>query len=400
MKNFAVLAVVAMVFAAANVLAATEDLQKGQEEKISLSTKVPASLYGFISAEAMWADSQLSTLGTLDNTPANYNKNMAGFNRVVDESVETNNDAFISFTPQNTRIGVRLDPYDFGGKNFKADGCLELDFFSTTDFSAASIRPRIRRAFAGIGQERWHLLFGQEWDIFSPLNPATLNIGGDLWLQGNLGFRRPQIQAAYNHPVWEKSSFEVVGSLNLPSNSMAFNDNGNTTGIPMMEGRLGFLHDLPAGKMKAYLSGLYARHKNAVAGASTINNWGVAASLEIPAHKFFTPSLEFHYGYSMGSLLSIASDTTRQRTISGWGQIKSIWLKWFETNIGYGADILKSSQVAANFVKSNQMGFGNIQFKPVSAFVIGLEYNYMRTNYQGDGPSHASAVLLNALYFF
>jgi hypothetical protein len=382
------------------LIAGTSDIQTRQEEKISLSTKVPVHLYGFVSAEGMYSDSQLSSFGTLNNDPANYNRTMPGFNRVVDESIDGNNDAFISGTIQNTRFGFSLEPYDFGGKKFTVAARLEMDFFSTTELSISSVRPRIRRAYACLGTGKGHILFGHEWEIFSPLNTSTLNIGGNLWQQGNLGFRRPQIALSYNFDVGQKSKIETTGSVNLPSNSMAFNDNGNTTGIPMLQGRLGFLHPLPDGEMKAYVSGVYARHKNAVAGAEQVNNWGIAASIEVPAHKLFVPSAEFHYGYSLGALLSISSDTSRQRTISGWGQVKSLWLDWFETNVGYGCETLKSSEVAAGFVRRNQMGFANVQFKPVPSFVIGLEYNYMRTNYQGTGASEANAFLSNILYFF
>jgi hypothetical protein len=42
-------------------------------------------------------------------------------------------------------------------------------------------------------------------------------------------------------------------------------------------------------------------------------------SAEVPVHKYFTPSIEAHYGYSMGMQLSISSDTLRQRDISWLG---------------------------------------------------------------------------------
>jgi hypothetical protein len=378
----------------------SSDLQKGTIGAISLSSKVPFKFYGFISAEAMWSDSQLSSFGALNNTPASYNKNMSGFNRVVDEATSPNNDAFISFTPQNTRFGFVLDPYDFGGKNFSVDARLEMDFFSTGNMSAASILPRLRRAYAAIGQQRWRVLFGQEWDLFSPLNTATLNIGGNLWQQGNMGFRRPQIMGEFQQPIGETSGVRIAGSVNLPSNSMNFDDSGNTTGIPMLEGLFGYWHDMPAGKFWAYVTGMYARHNNATAGLSDVNNWGIAASVTAPVHNFFIPSLEFQYGYSMGLMLSIAQDNVRQRSISGWGQIQSLWLNWLETNIGYGYEGLKNSQVAAGWVKSNQVGFLNFKFKPIKHFIIGLEYNYLRTNYQGSGASHAHAALMNVLMSF
>lgn len=382
----------------------TGSIQTDQPVEIPLSSKVPITFYGFISGEFVWADSQISSFGTLNNGlgvvgASPYNRVPAGFNRVVDETVDGKNDAFISATVQNTRFGFLLKPYDFGGKNFWVDARLELDFFSTGNLSAASVLPRIRRAYTSIGQERWKLLFGQEWDLFSPLNPATLNIGGNLWEQGNLGFRRPQICFAYR-AHFDESGIETALSVNLPSNRMNFDDSGNATSIPMLEGRFGFWHKLPAGKMRLYASGMFARHKNTVAGASDINNWALAFSFDIPVHRFFKPSGEFQYGYSPGLMLSIASDTMRQRTISGWAQIKSLWLDWFETNVGGGVDILKSSQVPNGWVKTNMMGFANLKFKPLKFFVIGVEYNYLRTNYQGSGSSAAHVIFNNVLFYF
>ena len=378
------------------------DLQTGQEEVIKFSSKVPIGFYGFISAEAFYSDSQLSTFGTNNNTPASYNKTPAGPNRVVDESVEGNNNAFISATPQNSRFGFLLEPYDFDDKPFEIDARLEMDFFSTGDLSVASLRPRLRRGYAGIGGKsgRWHVLFGQEWDLFSPLNPATLNIGGNLWRQGNLGFRRPQIRFTSKNPIGKGSGIEAAASVNLPSNSMSFDDSGNTTGVPMIEGRVGYWHKLSAGKLKAYISGAYARHRNAVAGGSDINNWGISASVSAPLHRFFIPSGEFHYGYSLGMMLSNASDTSRQRMIAGWGQVKSLWLDWLESNVGYGIDTLDSSEVAAGWVRRNQVAFANLKFKPVKSFIIGIEYNYLNTNYKGTGASKANMGLLNVLYTF
>lgn len=385
--------------------APTGSIQTDQPVDISLSSKVPISFYGFISAEFLWADSQLSSFGTLNNglgvagaTP--YNRTPVGFNRVVDETVDGNNDAYISATVQNSRFGFHLKPYDFGGKNFWVDARLEMDFFSTGNLSVQSVMPRIRRAYASIGQEHWKFLFGHEWDLFSPLNTATLNIGGNLWQQGNLGFRRPQISFTYAASISDTNGVEAAASVNLPSNAMNFNDNGNTTSIPMLEGRFGFWHKLPAGKMRLYASGMYARHRNAAAGLSDINNWALALSFDIPVHRLFRTSGEFHYGYSPGLMLSIASDTLRQRTMAGWGQIKSLWTDWLETNIGYGVDMLKNSEVVAGWVKSNQVGFVNVKFKPLKFFIIGLEYNYLCTNYQGSGSSRANAIFTNVLFYF
>lgn len=392
--------ILTLTIVATPFVANAQGIQTDVPEKIQLSSKVPVSFYGFILAEFLYSDSQLSSAGTPNNTPASYNTNITAFDRVQDETVQGNNDGFISATLQNTRFGFMLEPYDFGGKNFEVDARLEMDFFSLGNLSIHSVVPRIRRAYAGIGQERWHVLIGQEWDVFSPLNTATFNVGNNLWTQGNLGFRRPQIRFTYKQPIGEKGGVEVVVSANLPSNSMSSIDLANTTCIPMGQGRFGFWYELPAGKLWAYISGAYFRNKNAVAGGADINNWGIAGSLKAPAHKFFKFAGEFHYGYSLAPFFSNSLANSRQRVIAGWGQITSNWLKWFETNIGYGNETIKSSQVAVGWIKNNQMAFINLKFKPHKTFHVGPEYNYMRTNYQGTGSSEANVIFLNAMYYF
>lgn len=389
--------VLAVLFPA---LADAESLQIAEKDGIKLSCKVPFKFYGFISAQTMWSDSQLSSFGT---TSATYDRNMVAVTRVIDE---TFNDAYLDFTVQNTRIGFALDPYDFGDKNFTVDARLELDFFGLNNGSGVTITsihgvfPRIRRAYAGIGGQSWRFLAGQEWDLYSPLNTSTLNIGANMWYQGNQGFRRPQMRFTYEHPINENNGLEGAVSASLPSNSMSFTDNGTTTGIPMFQGRFGYWNKREAGKIQAYLSGVFARHINATAGLGDVTNWGLAASLDFPLHKYLNPTAEFQYGDSLGSLLSLSSDTTKQRFMGGWGGIKSAWLGWLETNVGYGFEKLDNSQVVAGSIKTNQLGFLNVKFIPHKSFVIGVEYEYLRTNYQGSGTSSASAIMGNMMFLF
>ncbi len=383
--------------------AGSSNIQSSQEEAITLSSKVPFKFYGFIAAKTMYGDSRISSFGRDNGVPAGsggYNNNITGVTRVVDETVATNNNAFLDFTVQNTRFGFVLDEYDFDGKNFTVEARLEMDFFNLANTSVHAIQPRIRRAYSTIGQESWRFLFGQEWELYSPLNSSTLDIGSNLWNQGNQGFRRPQIRFTYNRLVGDSSKIEAAASVNLQGNSMSPIDNGVTTGIPMVQARLGYFQDLPAGKLKAYVSGAFGKHNSAVAGNSKVTNWGIAASIQVPIHKYLKPIGEFQYGYSLGSQLSLASDTTRQRFVAGWGAIKSCWLDWFETNVGYGMEDLNDSQVANGFVKNNQKIFANLKFKPVKPLIIGLEYNYLRTNYQGSGASKANVIFSNVIFFF
>jgi hypothetical protein len=232
------------------------------------------------------------------------------------------------------------------------------------------------------------------------LNVPTLNTGSNLWTQGNPGFRRPQLRGTYTYKNGQ-NGLELAASINSPSNSLMFNDLGNTTGIPVFEGRVGYWHQYDSGKLETFLSALYGQHRNATAGLDDVTNWGVAASVSAPLiNKYLTLMGEGHYGNSLGSQLTIAANTADQTTLGGWAAVQSQWYSWFETNVGYGLDDLDDDDVAAGGISSNSNIFGNVKFKPIKQFVLGLEYNYLTTDYSGTGTSEAHLLMSNVMYSF
>ena len=89
---------------------------------------------------------------------------------------------------------------------------LEWDFFDTT--SPNQMKLRFRQGYFSLAKNGHSLLFGQAWDLFSPLGPTTLMTNGYLWQTGNLGFRHAQVRYAYSAP---RLDFAV--SLNDPATS-------------------------------------------------------------------------------------------------------------------------------------------------------------------------------------
>ncbi len=365
-----------------------------QTEGIALSSKVPVSFYGFITAQGIYTD---STVQTLDPTNASTINALTGINSVENEKAAgaANNNAAIGFTAQNSRFGFLFSPYTIGNASFDVDARLEFDLFSTTLTNIHGLSPRIRRAYFGMGGDSWHVLLGQEWDLFSPLNVASFDFV-NMWQMGNLGIRRPQLRYMYTHDVSEETGIETGMSLGLPSNNLNFANTSNDSAMPMLQGRLGLTHNLSAGKMKAYLSGVFHRTH----AAQKINNWGLALSLYVPVHAYFKPSMEIHYGKSLGNLLSLTSTTTKQRALAGWAQVKSNWTDKVSTVVGYGMEMLKNSEVAAGAIKTNMDGFINISYSPVKPVSIGMQFDHIRTNYQVSGTSSANVGTLCAMYKF
>ena len=98
-----------------------------------------------------------------------------------------------TFQVVQSRIGLKFNPH----KN--VDGVIEFDF---VDFSQSSptttSHPRLRRAFIGHHiTGNFYLQLGQDWDLFSNLNPKTFNYIGNYFYAGNLGFMRQQFMLKY-----------------------------------------------------------------------------------------------------------------------------------------------------------------------------------------------------------
>ncbi len=91
-------------------------------------------------------------------------------------------------------------------------GQLEFDFI---DFGKSSPTvqaiPRLR-----IAKVEWALsdstvlMAGQDWDLYGPVNPHTINLVGGSFQAGNTGFMRQQVKL-----IWHNDSLEVGGALGL-----------------------------------------------------------------------------------------------------------------------------------------------------------------------------------------
>ena len=131
---------------------------------------------------------------------------------------------FLSAT--HTRFGFKYAGTPLSnGMNVAA--VLEWDFFDTT--SPNQMKPRFRQGYFTLSKKGHSLLFGQAWDLFSPLGPTTLMINGYLWQTGNVGFRHAQVRYAYSAP-----HLDFAVSLSDPATP-----GGWAAMMPVLQARLG-----------------------------------------------------------------------------------------------------------------------------------------------------------------
>jgi hypothetical protein len=410
MKKIAALLLAAVLFAmpAKGMLAGEledkiDDLQgqidelKRQNEAVQkkVGSKHPLDIYGLVAAQAFMGTARTQLYGGLNSTAAQ--------SRVIDKNAANGGrHTWFSATPQNSRVGLNWTGSKVSEK-LTASGLFEIDFVNilgNTAYGASPI-PRIRHLYGDLSSsDNWALLFGQTWDLFSPLNTASLSLGNNLWFQGNQGFRRPQFRFTYNFKLDDVNSIKTSVSANLPANTDDLTNSGISSGIPLGEGLVQYNHKMKHGDLIVAASG--------IAGTNTVNGGykkmaGVAGSLHIPFHKFLKLTGEVQYGQDMGIFLSYVNSTGNAyggRDMAIWGQLTSQWCNKFDTAFGYGIDDIKASKAAAGNVDRNQVVFANFRVFPVKPFYVGLEYNYMRTTYKGNGPSQANIIFSNFVYSF
>ena len=375
-----------------------DELKKQNQDpskKAAVGSKFPVDLYGFVAAQMFLGTARTQLYGGLNSVAAQ--------SRVINKDVANGGrHTWFSATPQNSRIGLNWTGSKISNK-LTMKGLFELDFVNVlnqTSYGTSPI-PRIRHLYGELASsDNWSLLFGQTWDLFSPLNTTSLSLGGNLWFQGNMGFRRPQVRFTYNFIIDDVNSVKTAVSADLPSNTDDLTNSGISSGIPLGEALAQYNRKMKYGDLVLAASGIM--------GTNTINGGykkmtGVAGSLHIPFHKYFKFTSEVQYGQDMGIFLSYVNSTGNSwggRDLGIWGQIASQWWDKFDTAVGYGIDDMKSSKVATGSVDRNHVAFANFRVFPIKPFHVGLEYDHMRTTYKGSGPSQANIIFTNLVYSF
>ncbi|MBN2347015.1 MAG: hypothetical protein JXO51_11565, partial [Candidatus Aminicenantes bacterium] len=176
-------------------------------------------------------------------------------------------DGNLYLSATHTRFGFKYAGTPLSnGMNVAA--LLEWDFFDTA--SANQMKPRFRQGYFTLSKKGHSLLFGQAWDLFSPLGPTTLMINGYLWQTGNVGFRHAQVRYSYSAP-----HFDLAVSMSDPATP-----GGWSAKMPVLQSRLG-LKLGTGGKYQIGLSGIYGRENASISGIDFRNRLDAAgASLD------------------------------------------------------------------------------------------------------------------------
>jgi hypothetical protein len=336
--------------------------------------KSKLQLYGFFKLDAVYQDAGVNGL-----TIPRY-------------AVAGDGNAYLSAT--HSRFGFKYSGTPLNnGMNVSA--VLEWDFLDTT--SPNQMKPRFRQGFFSLQKNSHTLLFGQAWDLFSPLGPTTLMTNGYLWQTGNLGFRHAQVRYAFSGP---RLDFAV--SLNDPASS-----GGWKSKMPVLQSRLGL--KLGAGnKFQLGLSGIYGREntENAtVAFKNKVNISGLGLDWNLVPCKHLTLKGEYALGENLAYVLSRAStyaDTQLQEFAAK--KVSSFWTELLLAKdklsgwLGYAfEDLNDEGQLAANELKKTSSLLAGIQYAAGSGVSFGLEFSHLLSQHYQSEKIKTNQLIFSAI---
>jgi hypothetical protein len=303
---------------------------------------------------------------------------------------EKNNEFFL--TVMDTRLG-----FDFWWKeeSYTTKAKLEFDFHGLAN---AKNKPQsmLRHAYFVIKHERWSLLAGQTWDIIAPLNPSTVNYSV-MWLQGNVGYRRPQIRVStWLEPSEDsKVKLDVGVSTNLGGDIDGDGlDDGADRGFPSLQGRVGFATKImDEGSLAIGASGHFGQDSWGPNDSNSSTSWSVCGDLSIKINKKIALLGEFWTGENMKQYLGGISqdfDSTDEPlpAMGGWGMVRLKPADAFLFNIGFGTDMVSETDWCVPddgdpyaFRDMNREIFGNCMYNLSKTVTAMFEIAFMTTSY-------------------
>jgi hypothetical protein len=367
------------------------------EGAMTTTSKIPVKIYGSVLFNANYVDRGANT----NDIPLFAQKR--GTSSVLSHQN-------FNGTLRQTRFGLRYESKIF--QDAKLTGVFEFDLLGGKPAFANGINFDIFRLRLAYGRIDWahdSLEAGQDWAVFSPLNPTTLAsfaIPG-FSTSGNLWNRIPQIR--YEHREGEKSKFIFTAALldpdagdNAGNPAVRAIGIGERSALPAFEARIGFTAPSHGKESSGGVSGHYSRLLGVPgdpAGTtvrSPIDSYGVSGDLNAWLSSGFRVTGELFHGRALGIFsgniaqpsVVIAGRARGINSTGGWVELHGEaptgydgpWKK-FSANFGYGIEDNRDEDLIVGSRKRNQtyMVNGRYNFSPNFAFA--LEYRQVLSDF-------------------
>ena len=364
-------------------------------EKKSLWSSLDIQLYGYVKADASYDDSR--------TTPGN-------FVLYTDSEATNEDDDEFNLTANQTRLGFNINGPSTD--TMKTSGKIEFDFYGNYA-SENKAKLQVRHAYMTLDwpDDQFSLLFGQTWDVVSPLLPSTLNYPV-LWDAGNIGYRRPQIRATKSYDLNQDVTLKLEGALARtigrtdPTNS----ETGEDSGKPTLQGRVSvsfpfFGHKRTTVGVSGHVGeeeyDLDATGRNVDFDSQSIN-----LDVTQPVNDWLTVKAEAFSGENLNAYLGGIGQGVNTTTLNeidskgGWVAASlGPWDEW-RFNVGAGVDSADRGDLNAGQRTLNSCVFGNVCYALNAHTQIGLELSQWNTNYKGVDDADNFRVQASFIYKF
>ena len=292
---------------------------------------------------------------------------------------------------RNTRLTLLIGGPCIGG-DWRVGGTVEMDFFGgnngTGPFAGQQPVPRLRLAFAEIGNGRTTIQIGEQWAPLWGNIPVSLShIAFPLgWDSGGLiGWRYPglfvtQALTPKDAPVDLSVQAAVMsGGWDGPDSNVNFGEAGNAT-WPQFELRFNLSGKAGEGTWSAYVVGHVDGKDLSGAGESEPNDKLTGTAIEVGAKFLQGPFLiqgNGYTGHAIGQQFASIMQFGRIQSEGGWVQVGYDLTKHWSLFAWGGMDNPKDSDALQAFGDAarlkNIMYSGMLRWRS-GPFAVGIEY--------------------------
>ena len=308
------------------------------------------------------------------------------------------------FHPRNTRLGLDYGPTVVSGlDDAKAMAKVEIDFHqvdSAGTYPESRTMPRLRLGFVRLDWLQSYLLVGQDWDIIAPLNPSV-NMLAVMWNAGNLGDRRPMIQAGWSsRPKNQGFSVNVaageagaVDNLRDPNVAGGLGIRGADSAEPIWEARIAFNDTWAERKDKFHLSvwGHRMAHTSdkPIKGKTRFSSFSVGGSVQYPITNTLSFKAERWWGQDLidvrGGIAQWINTATGEEieSVGGFEEATFKPVEWYSLLLGHSEDHPGYKNVPVLGRIDNHAFWLGHRFRPGGRTEIGLDWIHWETRYVG-----------------
>ncbi len=359
------------------------------------------ALYGQLKLDAVYSDSNAVPAGS-----STTNGQIVAYN-APRETIATNQANFKA-AAVDTRLGLNFKAPDLsdGGK---VSGKLETDFNGSS--STTTYTPRLRLAYAQLDYDKWAVNAGQQWDFVAPLSPNVMN-SSSLNRAGNLGHRHP---AFFLTNKWgEIPGGKLTTRVGFIDSDAPFQQD---SGAPVAGAYTAYDTRLFGKALSLGVGGLFGTNSNALLATKTTNSSNIYATtvgltltladwLAFKTEGFTGAKLDSFYGNNSTGVTNTSAGVATSKAVrstGGFAEMTCKPVKLLETNYGVGVDYGNGDQTFSDRTlvwKSNRTYYTNARYNLGKDVLLGLEYQYIATNWMDGVKGDDNRVQSSVVYKF